>query len=159
MQQIITNLPLIKLVGITAYTNNEAEMTKEGKIGPTIQKYFGENLPSKIKNRKNPGRTFCIYTNYEGDHTGNYKYFVGEEVTDFDGIEEGFENLVINNQTYVKFTTESGPMPEICINAWQKIWNMNDSDFGGERAYIADFEIYDERSLDPQNTILDIWHC
>jgi predicted transcriptional regulator YdeE len=29
--------------------------------------------------------------------------------------------------------------------------------FGGKRAYIADFEVYDERSRDPDNTIVDIY--
>lgn len=40
---------------------------------------------------------------------------------------------------------------------WKNIWTFNASQFGGERAYIADFEIYSERSKDHQNVVLDIF--
>lgn len=43
------------------------------------------------------------------------------------------------------------------IDMWQNIWKMNASDLGGERAYIADFEVYDERSSDHNNVTLDIY--
>ncbi len=34
---------------------------------------------------------------------------------------------------------------------------MDYASLGGVRAYIADFEVYDHRSIDPQNTVLDIY--
>jgi predicted transcriptional regulator YdeE len=40
---------------------------------------------------------------------------------------------------------------------FQQIWKMSANDFGGERTYIADFEIYDQRASDPTNVILDIY--
>ena len=48
-------------------------------------------------------------------------------------------------------------MPKVCIDMWQNIWKMNEHDLGGERSYIADFEVYDERSHDHNNVILDIY--
>ncbi len=48
-------------------------------------------------------------------------------------------------------------MPKVVIDMWQKIWNMNTAMLEGERAYIADFEIYDERSSDLNNAIVDIY--
>ncbi len=48
-------------------------------------------------------------------------------------------------------------MPEICIKSWQKIWTMTSGDLGGERAYIADFEVYDKRARDPQSVLFDIY--
>jgi predicted transcriptional regulator YdeE len=27
----------------------------------------------------------------------------------------------------------------------------------GERAFVADFEVYDERAADPQNAVVDVW--
>ncbi len=158
MQKIITILPEIKLVGITARTSLASEMNlATAKIGATVQKYFHGNHPEKINNRKNPGVTYCIYTNYESDFTGEYTYFIGEEVYSFGDLPEGFETLVIPGQRYAKFTTESGAMPAVCIGAWQKIWTMTAAELGGERAYVADFEVYDERALDHQNTILDVF--
>ena len=160
MQKTLTPLQEIKLVGISVRTNNVnmLEMNPvNNKIAATVQKYFHEGLPEKINNRKKHGVTYCVYTNYESDFTGDYTYFIGEEVDSFDNISEGFESLVIPVQNYAKFTTESGPMPMVCISAWQKIWTMTAAEFGRERAYIADFEVYDERALDHQNVVLDIY--
>lgn len=158
MQKTITTLPEIKLVGITARTSLVSEMNlATAKISSTVQKYFYGNYPEKIQYRKKPATTYCVYTNYESDFKGEYTYFIGEEVDSFGDLPEGFETLVIPEQRYSKFTTESGAMPAVCISAWQKIWIMNPTELGGARAYIADFEVYDERALDHQNTVLDVF--
>ncbi len=158
MNNIIMALAEIKLVGITARTSNALEMNLEtAKIGSTMQKFFSAGMQAQILKRKNPGRVFAVYTNYESDEHGQYTYFLGEEVADFENIPQGFEILTISQQSYVKFTSEPGQIPAVCINMWRNIWKMNAADLGGKRAYIADFEIYDERSQDPQNTILDIY--
>lgn len=158
MQKTIIKLPAMKLVGITARTNNANEANPTtAKISLTLQKYFVNKIPDKINYRKNPGVTYCIFTNYESDVTGDYTYFVGEEVTMFDDSSQGLEQLNIPEQTYAKLTTGSGPIPQICIEAWQEIWKMGSAELGGKRAYISDFEIYDERAADPQNTIFDIY--
>jgi predicted transcriptional regulator YdeE len=148
----------IQLVGITARTNNAAEMNPTtGKIGPTLQRYFQNNLAEKIKARKKPGTTYCVYTDYESDCNGDYTYFVGEAVSHLDEVDPNLETKLIPAQRTIKFTTGPGPMPTVCIELWQKIWTMTDADLGGTRAYVADFEVYDERSHDPQNTVLDIY--
>ena len=158
MQKITITLPEIKLVGITTRTNLASEMNlATAKIAAKVQKYFHGGLYEKINTRKKAGVTYCVYTNYESDFTGDYTYFIGEEVDSFDDLPEGFEKLVIQTQNYAKFTTDSGPMPAVCIGAWQKIWTMTPAEFGNERSYIADFEVYDERALDHQNVVLDIY--
>ena len=158
MQQIIITLPAIKLVGITARANNANEGNPDtAKIPPTLQKYFQNQVPQKITHQKKPGVTYCVFTNYESDATGDYTYFVGEEVTTFEDSSEGLETLTIPEQTYAKFTTNQGPMPQVCIEAWQEIWKMGPAELGGERSYISDFEIYDERTIDPSNTVFDIY--
>ncbi len=43
------------------------------------------------------------------------------------------------------------------IEAWQKIWKMSPQTLGGKRRYQTDFEIYDERAVDHQNVILDLY--
>ena len=48
-------------------------------------------------------------------------------------------------------------MPAVCIDMWQNIWKMNAADLGGQRAYIADFEVYYERSQNPEQAVLDIY--
>lgn len=158
MQKTNAQLPEIKLVGITARTNNASEMNPaEAKIGLTSQKYFASSVSSQIQDRVNPGKTFCVYTNYESDVNGAYTYFIGEEVSSFDEVVEGLEKLTIPAHNYTKFTSEPGPMPFVCIGMWQSIWQMSDSDLGGKRSYISDFEVYDERALNPMSTVLDIY--
>ncbi len=151
-------LPEIKLVGISVRTNNTAEMNPgAAKISSTISKFVQGNIGEKIINRKNPGKTFFIYTKYESDFRGNYTYFVGEEVVSFEGASADLETHTIPPQNYVKFTNGPHKMPDVCINAWQQIWTMSPADFGGERAYIADFEIYQKQPSDQENVTLDIY--
>jgi predicted transcriptional regulator YdeE len=70
---------------------------------------------------------------------------------------EGFSSIIIPAQNYAKFTSKPGIMPEVCIDMWQNIWKMKSGELGGKRAYLADFEVYDKRALDPSKTVLDIY--
>ncbi|HJK88666.1 MAG: AraC family transcriptional regulator [Alphaproteobacteria bacterium] len=158
MQKTVTELPEIKLLGILCRTNNTAEMNiSSAKIAPTIQKYFRQAVGEEIPNRKNPGTTYCVYTDYESDFTGDYTYFIGEEVKFVGDSMEGFSSIIIPAQNYAKFTSKPGIMPEVCIDMWQNIWKMKSGELGGKRAYLADFEVYDKRALDPSKTVLDIY--
>jgi predicted transcriptional regulator YdeE len=158
MKKITTQLPEIKLIGLTIRTNNKAEANfATGQIFPTVQKYFQENVAAIIPHRKNPGTTFCVYTDYESDHQGEYTYLIGEEVTSFNDVPAGMHKHTIHPQTYTKFTNGPAPMPQAVKEPWFKIWAMPDEELGGKRAYHADFEIYDERAADHQNIVLDIY--
>lgn len=149
----------IKIVGLTVRTNNAQEANFEtGKMFPCIRRYFHENIADLIPHRKNPGTTFCIYTDYESDHNGDYAYIIGEEVESFD--QEMANDLIshtIAPQTYTKFTSGPGCMPDVVREPWFKIWNMSPEELGGKRGYLADFEIYDERAKDHNHMTLDIF--
>jgi predicted transcriptional regulator YdeE len=158
MQQASTQLTEMKLVGITVRTNNQNESDwSKGKIFPCVQQYFHQQLSEKISNRQNPSTTLCAYTDYESDHTGDYTYFIGEEVSAFDTIPEGLTTLTIPPQQYAKFTTEPGAMPTVLGDAWQAIWKMTPQTFGAARRYHTDFEVYDDRAKDHENIVLDIY--
>ncbi len=68
------------------------------KIGTTMQRFFADKLQDKILNRKTPKKVFAVYTNYESDATGEYTYFLGEEVTSFENIDKEFSTLTIPMQ-------------------------------------------------------------
>ncbi len=158
MKKNITQLPEIKLVGINVRTSNVLEMNPAtAQIGATMQRFFMDNMQAKILNRKNSGRVFAVYTDYESNEHGPYTYFLGEEVTIFDKLDDGFKTLVISPQNYMKFTSNQGVMPKVVIDMWQAIWKMTESDFDGPRSYLADFEIYDERSHDSNQAVVDIY--
>ena len=159
MEQVSIKMPDIKLVGICVRTSFSQELDKmKGNIFPCVQKYFHGSLCEKIPNRKKPGTTFCVYTDYETDYKGAYTYFIGEEVSSLDNpLPEGFQKLIIPKQQFAKFTTTPAPMPDVIVNAWKTIWNMSPKELGGQRYYKTDFEIYDERAADHQNIVLDIY--
>jgi predicted transcriptional regulator YdeE len=158
MKKTTTELEEIKLVGISIRTNNALELNPAtANILPTVQKYFHNNLGEKILYRKAPRTTYCVYTEYESDFSGNYTYFIGEQVGTLDNIPEGFVQLRIPPQTYTKCTVGPGSMPGVLVDGWQKIWQMAPSELGGKRGYLADFELYDARAHDHENVILDIY--
>lgn len=158
MQKTIITIPQKKLVGLTIRTNNQDEFNPlKAKIGSMMEKYWQNSIPDKIYNRIKPGTTICAYMDYVSDHNGEYTYFIGEEVSNFNAVTENLVEVIIPEQKYCKFTTENGAMPKIVIDSWINIWQMRESDFGGKRAYIADFEVYDNRSRNIKDTILDIY--
>lgn len=158
MKKELTNKTEIKLVGLTARTNNKNEMNQQtSKIGDLAGHFWKQNVASQIQNRKNPGVTISVFTEYDSDEHGDYTYFIGEEVSSFNTASLGLQKLIIPAAIYQKFTTPSGKMPEVIINAWKQIWKMSANDFGGKRAYVADFEVYDQRATDPNNTTVDIY--
>ena len=159
MEKEKVTLGEITLVGLTARTNNKNEMNPEkAKIGKMAGAYWGNQIGNKIKHRKNPGVTYVVYTEFESDENGEYTYFIGETVDSIDDQDlSEFKVLTIPESQYHKFTTSSGKMPDIVISAWQKIWAMKENDFEGKRKYVADFEVYDQRSADLNNAVIDIY--
>jgi predicted transcriptional regulator YdeE len=158
MHKSFTKKMQIKLAGIGVRTSYAQEQDREkSQIIHCVQRYFHQKLFEQIPHRVHPGTTFCAYTEYESDYKGAYTYFIGEEVSFFAGLPEGFRQLLIPAQSYVKFTTNPAPMPQVVVNAWQAIWKISSQELGGERLYLTDFELYDERAADHQKVVLDLY--
>jgi predicted transcriptional regulator YdeE len=158
MQKIIINQPEIHLIGISVRTNNINEINQEtAQISNLINRYFQNQLATKIPSRKNPSITYAVYTDYASDEFDDYTYFFGEEVSSLDNIPEGFIAMTLQAGQYVKFTTPAGKLPGVVINAWMEIWQMSNEELGGERTYQTDYEIYDVRATDPNNAVVDIF--
>src|SRR3990167_3408734 len=104
MKKELANISEIKLVGLTVRTNNKNEMNPEtSKIGALAGQFWSQHTASKIQNRKNPGITFSVYTDYDSDEHGDYTYFIGEEVNDFEDMPAGLQKLTIPEAKYQKF--------------------------------------------------------
>ncbi len=158
MLKEIIELPSIMLVGLLVRTSLHNEMNPQtAQISPTINKYYKEGVAAKIPHLRNPGVTFSAYTNYESNEYGPYDYFFGQEVSSFDNVPAELAKLIIPAGRLVKFTTNPGVMPTVIINAWQEIWKMSPQELGGQRNYLVDFERYDERALNPNNTVAEIY--
>lgn len=158
MEKQKVELTEIKIAGISCRTNNANEMNQDlAQIGKTVQEYFKVINKEGIKSSKNTGVTYCVYTDYATDYTGDYTFVIGQEVSSFEEIPSHFAQVIICAQEYTKFTTESGVMPNVCVDAWKRIWQMSDDELEGRRSYKTDLEIYDLRAADSANTILDIY--
>lgn len=148
----------MNVMGLSMRTSFQAECNPAtSKIVQTVGRYWQEGVAATIPHRKNPGVLYAAYTAYESDYLGGYTYFIGEEVTSIDVIPEGLSALVIPAGTYTKLTTPPGPLPQVIIEAWKKIWGFTEADLGGSRLYHTDFEVYDERARDPRQTVADIY--
>ena len=157
MQKQLVSKDEMRVIGLWARTNNQNEMDPaKAKIGAIAGRYWGDQLAAMIPHQLHPGVTIAGYTDFENNEHGEYTYFIGAEVDRVDEIPEGFREFIIPAGTYCQLTTEPGPMPDVVINAWQAIWQMNENDFGGKRRYATEFEVYDERAQDPENSALDI---
>lgn len=159
MKKEIVNIESKNVAGLMAHTNNiDFESSIEtSRIGPTIERYYAEGVENSVPDLVKKGVYYSVYAAYESDENGNYDYFYGGEVSKLENISEGLNGIHIPAGKYVKLTVGPGPMPMLVMETWQQIWQMSPEELGGERAYIADFEVYDERAADPQNAVVDVF--
>ena len=145
------------VIGISARTNNAQEAAGNGIIAKQWDKLYKEGVLDKIPNKADPA-TYVIYTDYAGDRNGDYTYIIGAKVSAASAVPAGMVAKAVSAGKYAIVTSEKGPIPKIIVEAWQQIWNLEDrAQLGGKRAYKTDFEVYDHRARDPQNSQIDIY--
>ncbi len=152
----IRHLPAFTVIGIAQRTNNAREMSPEGIIGPMWDRIVSGNLLDKIPNRADTN-VLAMYTDYESDAKGDYTFFIGPKVVSSDVVPEGMIAKTIGAARYAVFTSDRGPLYEVVPRLWQRIWSMPADELGGERAYLADLEFYDERALNPSDAVMEVW--
>lgn len=148
MSQI--NLSSMKVIGITVRTSNAAGAS--GTDIPTLwNRFMSEEVLLKIPNRIND-RIYCIYTDYESDHTKPYTTLLGCQVTELDTIPHGMTGIEIPKGIYEQVSVTGNLMNGIVFEAWMDIWQRPLN-----RTYIADFEVYDEKAADMSNAEVTIF--
>jgi predicted transcriptional regulator YdeE len=144
------------VIGISARTSNAKEVTDEGVIGKMWARLFQEGVLAKIPNKADQN-IVAVYTEYAGDHNGEYTYMLGARVTSDSEVPAGMVAKKIAAQKFAIFTSEKGPAQKVVPQVWMKINSLPQTAVGGDRNYKADFEIYDERASDPQNLQMDVY--
>ncbi len=138
------------IIGITVRTTNENGQS--GNDIPTLwNRFMSEGMIEKIPNKVD-NTLYCIYTDYEKDHTKPYTTLLGCKVENLDTIPEGMTGKAFNEGNYVKYVAKGNILQGIVFSEWTKIWN---SDI--PRAYTADFEVYGEKAQNPENAEVDIF--
>jgi predicted transcriptional regulator YdeE len=144
------------VIGIEARTNNAKEATSEAVIGSQWQKFFKDGVLDKIPNKVD-SNMFAVYSAYASDRNGDYDHLIGAKVSDASIVPPGMVLKKIPSGKYACVTSDTGPVGKVVVEAWQEIWSLEDTaQLGGPRAYKSDFEVYDHRSRDPQNSQVDI---
>jgi len=153
---VVKNMDGFTVIGISARTNNAREMTPDGVIGKQWGRLFQEGLLNKIPNKVD-ANIVAVYTNYASDHNGDYTFVLGAKVNPGAVAPAGMVAVNIPAGKYAVFTSEKGPAAKVVPEIWQRINNLPKSATGGDRVYKADFEVYDQRAADPQNSAVDVY--
>lgn len=128
------------------------------QISKVIERFYTEQPLESFGPKPLSEALYCGYTEYTGNYSNDYTFFIGKLYSEDLEVTGDLRRIIAPRQKYMVFTNGPGPMPDICIESWQQIWRMEDSQqLGGEREYKCDFELYDERAKDPSNAELDIY--
>ncbi|MEM7575558.1 MAG: effector binding domain-containing protein [Bacteroidota bacterium] len=96
---------------------------------------------------------YCVYTNFSGDKREDYDALLGCQVSSLDEIPDGMigREIVVGSaqKRTVKGDIRQG---QAVVQAWQGILAA-----GLDRSFTADFEVYDERAMHPENAEVDIF--
>ena len=144
------------VIGIAVRTSNAKEMSAAGVIGKQWAHFMQNALLAGIPNKVDKA-IVAVYTDYASDHNGEYTYVLGAKVSSDRDVPTGMVAKRIPAGRYAVFTTEKGAAAEVVPEAWMRINSLAKSAVGGDRVYGADFEIYDERAMDPQNSRVDVY--
>lgn len=138
------------VIGIKIRTTNE-NMQASKDIPEFWQRFMNEgvvgNIPNKVDNS-----IYAIYTNYASDFQGAYDMILGCRVTSDIEVPEGMIAQEFKADNYVQFVSKGKMKDNIVYNTWTEIWSTTI-----DRAYNADFEIYGEKSMNPEDMEVDIF--
>ena len=139
-----------KVIGISVRTTNKNNQVAKD-IGDLWGRFINdkvlEAIPNKIDNS-----IYCIYTEYEKDHTKPYTTILGCKVSDLQTVPEGMVGKTFDEANYTKIVAKGKISQGMVFNEWRKIWNSN-----LDRTFTADFEVYDEKAQNPENAEVDIF--
>jgi predicted transcriptional regulator YdeE len=138
------------VVGIAVRTTNES-MKAATDIPKLWQTFMSQQMIEKIPNKVN-NTLYCIYTDYESDFTKPYTTVLGCQVTDLNSIPAGFVGKEIGGGNYSQFVAKGKIMDGIVFYEWKKIWQTD-----LQRAYTTDFEVYGEKTQNPEDAEIDIF--
>jgi predicted transcriptional regulator YdeE len=144
------------VIGISVRTNNGKEKTPDGEIGKAWQRLSQEKFLNNIPNKADKN-IVAVYSDYASDKDGDYTFILGAKVTLDKQVPVGMIAIKILPGRYAKFTSEKGPAYKVVPDVWKRIWETPNSSPNGTRTYKTDFEVYDQRAIDPENSQVDVY--
>jgi len=127
-------------------TNQNGKSTID--IGDLWTRFMSENMAAKISDKYSDD-TYCVYTDYESDHTGWYTAVIGCRVNDIGN--DGMFAAVVPSGNYRVYKPE-GRFPDCVGETWMKIWGDSNG-----RSYIADYDLYKAGAKSFEETETEIY--
>jgi predicted transcriptional regulator YdeE len=143
------------VIGLAIRTQDSAERNGRGKIGEVWHELLRDNLASKIPNKTGID-LIAVYTDYERSVDGQYTYLLGLPVSSIQNVPAPFVAKYIPGGRYSVVTSDRGPLKRIVPETWERICSMPLVELGGLRSFRADYEIYDQRSADPEKAQIEV---
>jgi len=154
MSMNIVAEPGFDVIGIAVRTSTAAEFAGAGAIPKLWQQFFSEQVAAKIPH-KIDSSIVVVYCDFESDKSGEYTTLIGMKVSSTQDVPVGMVVHHVPAGDNAVFITEKGPMAEVVVATWQKIWALEDKGLLMQ-AYTSDYELYDERSQDFNNAQVEI---
>lgn len=140
----------LRIVGLAVQTSNNPGCA-EKDIPALWQKFMGQNIAKELT-LKTSTNIYCVYCQYEGDHTQPYTTLIGYAVEEDSPIPPHLKSVTIESGNYSVFQTQGDLTGTAVFDTWNLIWNTP-----LERNYKADFEVYGPEASDPKNGKIDIF--
>jgi predicted transcriptional regulator YdeE len=111
--------------------------------------FLQENLAAQIPHKVDSSLV-AVYTEYASDQNGEYTFVIGARVRSAE-VPAGMVAKTVPAGRYAVFLSESGPVGEVVMKTWQRVWSAEI-----DRAYRTDYEVYDERASNPGNARVEV---
>lgn len=148
----IVELPATRIIGYNYSTNLNNELYFE-EI-PGFYGHFGSNeYFMRIPNKARPAFAYGISHSFQ--ENGAFSFLIGEEVTSFAEVEEGFACLELPAGKYAAFRSSS--LPELGQNTWKYIYGTWLPNSNYERGEGPDFEVTDVWNSTPEKIRITVY--
>lgn len=150
-------LPAFTLAGISTVTTNDAELSKDGKIGKLFEQFHSQNIGKQLGVDIQESGHYSCYFNYEQEDAGLYEVMVSVNVKDAIQIEklDMIKTFTVPAAKYAVFVTDRGPIIEMVQRTWTDIWQWSQQP-GVNRAFTGDFEYY-SKDIHPEDGQAEIY--
>lgn len=145
-----TRIDTFYVVGLSVRTTNENNRAAQD-IPALWNRFFAEGIASKIPGRLSE-ELYCLYTDYEKDHTKPYTTVLGYKVKDLDAIPEGLSGVAVPGKSFAVFTASGKLSDGIVYREWLRIWEEP-----LDRAFSGDFEVYGPEAQNPDDARVKIY--
>ena len=126
-----------RVAGIAVRTTNREEADPgTARIGALWNRFFSEQTAASTPQRTHDERVYGVYSGYASDAHGAFDLTAGVAVSG------GADSVAIEAGDYLVFSAQ-GPMPQVVIATWQRIWQYFEAHPEVARSYRSDFEAYE----------------